>query len=771
MAADNPPHDCRVSNDARAIAEQRSASEVNCASPVTYSFLDLTLDLSAERLMRGTTEIRLRPKSFQVLRYLVERGGSLVTREELLDSIWRDVVVTDESITKCIADIRKALNDDAQQVIRTVARRGYVFVPPVTQFAAPAQASRDSHAFPSTAAYKVAHDVSAPVRHIRARWAWAAALTLLTAAVGTSALVFRATRSEGGPAPSVIEYTQLTNFTNAAFAPALSRDGRMLAFIRGENPSTIFGAGDVFVKMLPDGEPVQLTHDGRPKLSPAFTPGDDRVTYAYSALMTTPEQWSTWTVSVFGGDPQPLLSNASGLTWMTHSNPARVLFSRVDTGTHMSIVSSIENGTDSRVVYAPATVNGMAHRSYLSPDGKNVIVISMDAGWRPCRVVPFDATQHGTPPVDIGREVGPTPGQCSGAAWSPDGRWVYLSVNTGSGYHIWRQRFPAGTPEQVTFGATEEQEIAFAPDGRSFVTSIGTRQSTLWVHDQRGDRQITSEGYASLPRFSPDGTTLYYLQRSRSNRRYVSGELWTADVNSGKRERLFDDFLLADYSMSRDGKQVLLVAIAEDGATSVWIADVDRPSTPRRVTTANADRVFFGTGDDVIFVGVDEMGRRFLNRVPRSGGNPEKAFPEPVIYVYDVSPDGHAAAVWRGAGVEIVSLHGAGTVTVSVICAAAGGDNRGTTPPCVSWAPDGELLSMYDRTAGHVYVIPLTHEGALPRFPHGGFASGPQIAELAGVRDIHEPTAFPSRDPSTYAFFHVTTQRNIYRVRVPDERR
>jgi DNA-binding winged helix-turn-helix (wHTH) protein len=494
MAADNPPHDCRVSNDARAIAEQRSASEVNCASPVTYSFLDLTLDLSAERLMRGTTEIRLRPKSFQVLRYLVERGGSLVTREELLDSIWRDVVVTDESITKCIADIRKALNDDAQQVIRTVARRGYVFVPPVTQFAAPAQAPRDSHAFPSTAADTVAHDVSAPARHVRARWAWAAALTLLTAAVGTSALVFRATRSEGGPAPSVIEYTQLTNFTNAAFAPALSQDGRMLAFIRGENPSTIFGAGDVFVKMLPDGEPVQLTHDGRPKLSPAFTPGGDRVTYAYSALMTTPAQWSTWTVSVFGGDPQPLLSNASGLTWMTHSNPARVLFSRVDTGTHMSIVSSIENGTDSRVVYAPATVNGMAHRSYLSPDGKNLVVISMDAGWRPCRVVPFDATQHGTPPVDIGREVGPTPGQCSGAAWSPDGRWVYLSVNTGSGYHIWRQRFPAGTPEQVTFGATEEQEIAFAPDGRSFVTSIGTRQSTLWVHDQRGDRQITSEG-------------------------------------------------------------------------------------------------------------------------------------------------------------------------------------------------------------------------------------------------------------------------------------
>src|SRR5919107_1615282 len=59
-----------------------------------------------------------------MLRHLVGRAGSLVTREDLLQSIWRDIVVTDESITKCIADIRKALNDDVQKVIRTVARRG-----------------------------------------------------------------------------------------------------------------------------------------------------------------------------------------------------------------------------------------------------------------------------------------------------------------------------------------------------------------------------------------------------------------------------------------------------------------------------------------------------------------------------------------------------------------------------------------------------------------------------------------------------------------------
>ena len=170
----------------------------------------------------------------------------------------------------------------------------------------------------------------------------------------------------------------------------------------------------------------------------------------------------------------------------------------------------------------------MAHRSFLSPDRRNVLIVEMDlGGWQPCRLVPFDGSSPGT-------RVGPQPAQCTDAAWSPDGKWMYMSANTGDGYHIWRQRFPDGTPEQVTSGATEEQGLSFAPDGRSFVTSVGASQSTLWVHDAKGDRQITSEGFAFLPSFSGDGKTLYYLVRSRASRRFVSGELWSASLETGR---------------------------------------------------------------------------------------------------------------------------------------------------------------------------------------------------------------------------------------------
>jgi hypothetical protein len=63
-------------------------------------------------------------------------------------------------------------------------------------------------------------------------------------------------------------------------------------------------------------------------------------------------------------------------------------------------------------------------------------------------------------------------------------------------HHLWRQRFPKGQPEQITSGPTQEEGIAVAPDGRSLITSIGMRQSAVWIHDDRGDRPISSEGYA-----------------------------------------------------------------------------------------------------------------------------------------------------------------------------------------------------------------------------------------------------------------------------------
>jgi TolB-like protein len=93
----------------------------------TLRFDVYILDLTRCALVRGETEIRLRPKAFDVLRYLVEHAGRLISKEELIGATWQGISVTDDSLVQCIKDIREALSDHDRRIVKTVPRRGYIF--------------------------------------------------------------------------------------------------------------------------------------------------------------------------------------------------------------------------------------------------------------------------------------------------------------------------------------------------------------------------------------------------------------------------------------------------------------------------------------------------------------------------------------------------------------------------------------------------------------------------------------------------------------------
>jgi DNA-binding winged helix-turn-helix (wHTH) protein len=97
------------------------------ANETTYRFEGFALDLRRGCLRGQSGEVDLRPKSFEVLRYLVENAGRLVPKDELIKAVWPDVIVSDESLARCVSDVRQALGDRAQRIVRTVPRRGYLF--------------------------------------------------------------------------------------------------------------------------------------------------------------------------------------------------------------------------------------------------------------------------------------------------------------------------------------------------------------------------------------------------------------------------------------------------------------------------------------------------------------------------------------------------------------------------------------------------------------------------------------------------------------------
>jgi TolB-like protein len=95
-------------------------------------FESFTLDLERLCLDGPSGRADLWPKSFEVLRYLVEHAGRVVTKEEVLKAVWPTVTVSDESLTQCIRDVRRALGDESQRIVKTVPRRGYLVDVPIS---------------------------------------------------------------------------------------------------------------------------------------------------------------------------------------------------------------------------------------------------------------------------------------------------------------------------------------------------------------------------------------------------------------------------------------------------------------------------------------------------------------------------------------------------------------------------------------------------------------------------------------------------------------
>jgi hypothetical protein len=445
---------------------------------------------------------------------------------------------------------------------------------------------------------------------------------------------------------------------------------------------------------------------------------------------------------VLGGEPRLLLPNASSLSWIDGGK--RLLFSEIRQGLHMVLVTTDEGRGGSRDVYLPPGDRSMVHHSYLSPDGRWVLVVEMnnrgDLG--PCLVVPFQGAGEK-------RVIGPADGACYAGAWSTDGKWIYLSILKDD-YHIWRQRFPDGKPEQVTFGPTSQVGVAMSPDGKSFITSVGTRDYTVWLHDRDQERQISTEGRAGGALLSGDGNKLYFeVQKGPS----LGQRLWVKDLATGSMDEVLPGYDIDYYSVSRDGK---LIAFTQIGQHGIWIDSASRRSSPRLLHQAG-DSPYFVAGDSLVFR-VAEGGSNFIYRISPDGSGLRQMRPEPILDLLSVSPDIRwAIAATAGTDpdqsvlVKALALDGPGAVLLSPEYAAA------------AWDVTGKFLYFYP---GHIstqaYALPVLDNG-LPKVPPGGFSRIEDFA-LAGAGRPISAQVDSAFGASTYAYTRKNVLRNLYRI-------
>jgi eukaryotic-like serine/threonine-protein kinase len=435
-----------------------------------------------------------------------------------------------------------------------------------------------------------------------------------------------------------------------------------------------------------------------------------------------------------------------------------LLFSEIKSGVHLGVVSATVARADLRDIYLPAHERGMAHYSYPSPDRHWALVVEMngDGGWGQCRLVDLDG-QHQQ------RLVGPM-GACTSAGWSPEGEWMYFAAWVEGQTHIWRQRFSGGVPEQITFGPTEEDGVAVEPDGRALITSVGVHESAIWIHDESGQRQLSSEGeVASWPVFSPDASVLYYLLRRGEG---PGAELWRTMLDSGKSETVLPGIAMTVFDISPDGKQVLYATNAPDGKAPLWVAPVDRSSPPTKVSILDVQSPHFGNHGLILFQR-KEGSQNYLERIDPDGSHSSKVSQYPIAELQGVSPGRHWAIVNAAATSE------GNRAAVMAIPLDGGVPRRVCASYCVpTWSPDGKFLFVPvedpSRTGpGRSLAIPLGPGETLPILPADGIAPSAEPNVVRGAKSVARGELTPGMDLDHYAWVNTTVHRNLYRISLP----
>jgi len=340
-------------------------------------FGDYELDSLSGELLRDGQPVKIQPQPLRVLVILAENRGEIVSRQKLRERIWGGAtfVEFDGGLNYCIRQIRLALGDDASdpRYIETLPKQGHRLIASVAPEVEPAASPK-------------------PGAARRLWWRLTVALGVIVA-IGTITAVIR-------PRLTRVRYEQLTDFADSAVSPAVSPDGKMIAFIRGSR--TFLTPDQIYMKVLPNGEPKRLTQDVHLKYGPVFSPDGSQIVYAAINGAT----FDTFAVSSLGGDPHLLLKNAAGMSWV---DPQHILFSRKLPGRSMGVASATPAGQDVRDLYFPSHERAMTHYSYSSPDYKSILVVEMNEVGRfvQCRLISADGRLPS-------REIGPQ-GVCTSA--------------------------------------------------------------------------------------------------------------------------------------------------------------------------------------------------------------------------------------------------------------------------------------------------------------------------------------------------------------------
>ena len=615
------------------MSSRRSLSEEGSSGQ--YSFGDYILDQRAGTLRCGDAKIDLRPKSFEVLVCLVERHGRLVEREELMQAVWPGVQVTDESVTRCIADIRKALSDDAQSLIRTVPRRGYLFAAPVATLIP--DHPRSQAGPPEVVARQ-------PWRR-RIRWIWAVlALALLV----SGAFVWRSWRGRETPEPRPA--VPLVTLPGLARYPSFSPEGDRVAFT-WTGPKQDYT--HIYVQQIGAGSPMRLTPDAANDYSPVWSPDGrwiaflrrDRENMSRSELRLIAPLGGVQRRLADVRVPNTYFLIPPYLAWCPDSHCVVVANSTAARGTSLVTVA-LDTG-EQRPLTRFEGLGGDTNPA-ISPDGRWLVFRRQSSGRWTGELYRLSLGPGVTPVGDPRRLT--SPGLDAGyPSWMPDSQEILFSTEAaevrGS---LWRIAVPGqGAPERLRFVGEDGMMPVVSPPqpGRPsrlvYVRSF--QDSNIWRIQTSAPgapaltppvMAISSSRRECVPQLSPDGRQVAF-----ASDRSGTWEIWVSDPDGSNAVQITAFGGASAPGWSPDGGRIVFQGRSE-GRADIYVVPA-AGGKPRNLTfdTHNSSRPSFSRDGKWIYFTSDRTGERQIWKMPSSGGDAVQVTRNGAFAAFE-SPDG-----------------------------------------------------------------------------------------------------------------------------------
>lgn len=532
-----------------------------------YRLGDWQIFPDRNEIERKGEAVRVEPMSMRLLMLLLGNGERTTTRDQIVERLWNGRVVSDDAITKQISKLRAYLGDDPRNpvFIRTVPKVG------VRLLLAPKRV---------TVCATTDMPVAVAATGSPVRWTALASLVAAVAAL----VVGYAMWNRGGltPVPLVITERPLTSAPGLEFDPALSPDGRWLAFVASsaQGPDTA-----LFVRPVDDDRSRRLTSKGTNPRTPAWSRGG-RIAYVLVG-----KQSSTVMAGIPSGALRPVVARPAtlGLVWL--GDDRIILAAQPEFGAPFRL-ELIDLGTGHSTVLTTPPSGAIGDRlPAVSPDGRHVYFVrTQTVGVE--HVLSTDIRSATTTPVIVERA------HIVGLATTAGGR-LLIATDRGRGQiglwqftvadRSWRQLLPS-----VSGGPSA------SADGGRIVFSRAQLELALWRQPLSGApaQPVTQTTLADhLPVAARDGTLAFVSNRSGSL------EIWrlAPDVEGPSQVTHFGGADVQDPSWSPDGRSIA-VAAASDNNFDIYLVDAQSGIARRIQRTAENERhPFFSLDGHMLF--------------------------------------------------------------------------------------------------------------------------------------------------------------------------